>query len=183
MSATKRLDFDSPHDGKRGPNGCRLCRQCGNECSNKRLSYCSGACRDAWYLDRFPGVQRDHVWERDQGICQLCRLDVKKLEAGAKRLMRTIKRISWEPDKHHLMRAKRAGLRLQAILRKQVPSFAFSWSLHLPHLWEMDHAVPLVEGGSNRVENLRVLCRACHRAETKALAGRLAAKRKEAANG
>ncbi len=40
--------------------------------------------------------------------------------------------------------------------------------------WEMDHKVPLVEGGLNEMENLRTLCVPCHKKETAALRQRLA---------
>jgi 5-methylcytosine-specific restriction endonuclease McrA len=50
-----------------------------------------------------------------------------------------------------------------------------------PHLWEMDHIVPVVEGGGGcGLGNLRTLCLACHRAETAELARRRARKRREA---
>lgn len=39
--------------------------------------------------------------------------------------------------------------------------------------WQMDHVVPLREGGSDDVSNLRVLCLRCHKAQTKALWVRL----------
>jgi 5-methylcytosine-specific restriction enzyme A len=45
--------------------------------------------------------------------------------------------------------------------------------------WEMDHIVPVIEGGGDcGLENLRTLCWACHARETKALAARRAEKRK-----
>lgn len=34
--------------------------------------------------------------------------------------------------------------------------------------WECDHVVPLRDGGSNLTSNLRVRCRDCHRAKTRA---------------
>jgi N6-adenosine-specific RNA methylase IME4/5-methylcytosine-specific restriction endonuclease McrA len=43
-----------------------------------------------------------------------------------------------------------------------------------PHQWEMDHRIPLAEGGTNALDNLRTLCIPCHRRVTKELAGRLA---------
>ncbi len=46
--------------------------------------------------------------------------------------------------------------------------------------WEMDHRMPLSEGGSNTMDNLRTLCTDCHKGETKALAGRTAESRKQA---
>ena len=42
-------------------------------------------------------------------------------------------------------------------------------------LWEMDHIVPVVEGGGScGLDNLRTLCVACHRKETAKLAKRRA---------
>ena len=36
-----------------------------------------------------------------------------------------------------------------------------------PAEWECDHVVALKDGGTNELENLRVLCRPCHRAKTR----------------
>lgn len=38
--------------------------------------------------------------------------------------------------------------------------------------WDADHIVPLCEGGAHSLQNLRTLCRPCHKEETKALAKR-----------
>lgn len=46
-------------------------------------------------------------------------------------------------------------------------------------LFECDHIIPVIEGGSWELENLRTLCRQCHKAETAKLRKRLAQKRKE----
>ena len=43
---------------------------------------------------------------------------------------------------------------------------------------EMDHIVPLIEGGKTILRNLRMLCWECHGGETKSLRGRLALQRK-----
>lgn len=32
--------------------------------------------------------------------------------------------------------------------------------------WECDHVLPLRQGGDNSLNNLRVLCKPCHRAKT-----------------
>lgn len=37
----------------------------------------------------------------------------------------------------------------------------------LPAEWECDHVVPLRAGGTNDINNLRVLCKPCHRAKTR----------------
>lgn len=35
-----------------------------------------------------------------------------------------------------------------------------------PGAWECDHLVALRDGGTNEVDNLRILCRPCHKAKT-----------------
>ena len=45
-------------------------------------------------------------------------------------------------------------------------------------LWEADHIVPLAEGGAPGPENTRTMCLPCHKAQTRALADRLAAARR-----
>ena len=44
--------------------------------------------------------------------------------------------------------------------------------------WEVDHQIPLCEGGSDDYRNLRTLCKECHRKETNKLMGRLGTLRK-----
>ena len=47
------------------------------------------------------------------------------------------------------------------------------------HLWQADHITPVAEGGGEcGIENYRTLCTACHKAETTALAKRMAKARK-----
>lgn len=58
------------------------------------------------------------------------------------------------------------------------PPFAREYMPTSTGEWEADHTVPICEGGALARENLRTLCRPCHRAETKALAGRRAARRR-----
>lgn len=49
--------------------------------------------------------------------------------------------------------------------------------------WQADHIVPVAEGGGAcGPENIRTLCTACHKAETAALARRLALRREETIN-
>jgi 5-methylcytosine-specific restriction protein A len=128
VASTPRLNTKSSFDGQRGPNGFRLCRQCGTECPNKLRRYCTSTCRDRWALANWPNVQRRAVAARDRGKCALCPAVV------------------------------------------QVRAY--------PHQWEMDHTVPLCEGGSSSLDNLRTLCIPCHRRVTRELAGRLAQKRR-----
>lgn len=47
--------------------------------------------------------------------------------------------------------------------------------------WDADHITPIVEGGALAPENLRTLCKPCHKRETAALRKRMAARRRRAA--
>lgn len=47
-------------------------------------------------------------------------------------------------------------------------------------LWETDHIIARVEGGSDRQENLRTLCVPCHKRVTAELAAKRAAERRDA---
>lgn len=109
---------------------------------------------------------RRKVWERDHGICARCGADCAFLERMAWKLR------SWQDDKN------RDGLEAFRILLAAwgLKSQVYSW--HVPNLWEADHIVPLAEGGTHDLSNYRTLCVTCHKAETKALAGRLAKARR-----
>ena len=57
-------------------------------------------------------------------------------------------------------------------------STRLNWGIKLSP-WDMDHIVPVVEGGGAcGLENLRTLCKPCHRSVTAALARRRAERRK-----
>ena len=98
------------------------------------------------------------VFQRDMGICALCRCD-------------TI--LAREILEHAL-----------AHLRDMDKSKAYGqWRTVLGYLgfdsksanwWEADHSQPLCEGGANILGNLRTLCLPCHRKETARLRRRLA---------
>ena len=49
--------------------------------------------------------------------------------------------------------------------------------------WNVDHVVPLSEGGTNELANIRTLCRPCHKAETAELRRRQALNRAAAKPG
>lgn len=94
---------------------------------------------------------------RDHGICAVCGVDCE-----------FIKRIAWV--------LQRRGDGDAMWLVKVAWGFEGS-SLGGPWfiprtLWEADHVVPLVEGGTNDLENYRTLCIPCHRRVTAELAYR-----------
>jgi 5-methylcytosine-specific restriction enzyme A len=176
---TPRMNTVSRFDGQTGPRGFRLCRQCGKECPSKQRKYCSRPCADLWALENWPSAQRRQVFNRDKGVCTTCGIDAHELGERVRALLLRLRGIGWRS--RDVDRIKRTGARLERIVQRYHGRWTFSLSFWQPSsFWEMDHRIPLAEGGSSALDNLRTLCRACHRAETKALAGRLAARRKQA---
>ena len=70
----------------------------------------------------------------------------------------------------------RKKIRIEKWLRRCGVTFATSGTIY--SLWEADHIVSVVEVGLNRLDNMRTLCRSCHKAETRVLRARLAAKKR-----
>ena len=86
----------------RGPNGRKRCRWCGAEVPSRRRGWCSQACVDEYVIRTDARLARQEVWERDRGICQLCGVDLTKLESGLP-LVRAVHgwpptRTLWEAD-------------------------------------------------------------------------------------
>ncbi len=131
----------------KGPNGRNLCRWCQLEVRAGRVTFCSDFCVEEWKLRSNPGHLRDRVFERDRGICALCRVDCHAALL-------------------HFKKARgMAKLKLKA-----------EWGItsNRKSLWDADHIVPVAEGGGEcDLSNMRTLCLRCHRLQTTALRARL----------
>lgn len=93
--------------------------------------------------------------KRDKGICKICGMDTFLVHRIARRM---------DDDE--------CAIGMMVLL---------GWSASKAErgiLWEADHILPLVEGGSHALDNLRVLCVPCHVKVTSELAGRIAKRRK-----
>lgn len=124
-----------------GNNGRALCRWCSLEVPLGRRSFCSEWCVREWKLRTDPGYLRKCVFQRDHGICALCRTDTREAWLQIKRA-----------------RGERRTSKLQAWGLK---------SLTRSSLWDADHIVPVVEGGGEcDLSNIRTLCLRCHRQVT-----------------
>ncbi len=176
-------------------DGYPLCRQCKTSIRDgkrpKLRTFCGKPeCLHLWKLKSDASYQAKHVLERDKGVCALCGLDCVGLLADLKTLA------AREAELSRVHRGKGLGPvagKFASLHPKWFPEFtARCDDLGLPRhlrdlrrrLWEMDHTVPVIEGGGScGLENLRTLCWACHRAETAKLAARRAQARKGVANG
>jgi len=171
----KKAGWCNPSKLPKGPNGRPCCRQCGKECPTARNTFCSPACVHAWKLTTDPGYQRAHVFERDHGICSSCSLDTAALERSFREAKRALYR-----ERHHggslphvSSDVWRWGYR-EVDERLRALGFIAGRSF-----WEMDHIVPVVEGGGGcSLDNLRTLCRPCHVRVTRELRARMAVNRK-----
>jgi len=160
----------SPH--RRGPNGRRLCARCLSELSGRRLRWCSQKCADAHMMLVSGRELRRAVEARDGGRCATCRRKRDRLRATIAKAIRRCDFRGFDPSRARCPDDCRAHRMLRAALARGLPADTCrSW-------WEADHIVPLSEGGVTTLDNIRTLCVACHKRETKALAGRLASGRK-----
>lgn len=151
MDISGFANFDA---SKKGDNGKSLCRVCGKEVSGRRQTFCSDACVDTFLIQTDTEYARKKVFERDRGVCKLCGLDTEAVLA--------------EKTASHMADGVTAGharkLAVQAVL--------IVWGypqLKRRMLWDMDHAQPVVLGGTNDMANLRTLCIPCHKLQTKNL--------------
>lgn len=158
-----------------GPTGRRLCCcGCGREVGPRRASSHSEECVRRWRSHSDLTAIRYRVGHRDNGVCALCGADTEKLK---QRVIALCARVMGWRDRY--WSSALLGLsnwklnRIRAILK------ARGWPLSDRRWWEADHIRPVAEGGGGCDHTgYRTLCCPCHRAETKKLAGRLAAKRR-----
>jgi 5-methylcytosine-specific restriction enzyme A len=137
----------------RGPNGRGFCRQCGVEVPKGRKTFCGDACVETWKMKRWPAVRRAKVFERDKGICAECGIDCTAEKERIRSLRGT--------EQHQVELARwRVGDRY--------------------NLWEHDHIVERIDGGTNDLSNLQTLCLICHRRKSAANATRRAMARRTA---
>lgn len=191
---------DGDPDLPRGPNGRVLCRRCATEVPpGRRRTFCSQQCVDEHIVRTSPSRARRLVALRDRGVCALCGLDTEYLRCTAEWLAWLAWRrwsftrdctgsymLDWDGrDAAELRGDQRAAEALERLAREFFGRVGHGqprrWSrpsILTAHLWEMDHIVPVVEGGGEcGLDGLRTLCLPCHRAETAALRRRLAARR------
>lgn len=173
--AIQRAPFDTPeHRDSRGPNGRRLCRWCGTEVPFRRQRWCSQACVDEFVVRKGDGRAAKIVFERDKGVCAICRLDCGAVEDLKDAARRHVVVVEGGPDRAEM----RLDLRHARTLETLLVLAGFN-SLQRP--WQVDHITPVVEGGGAcGLENLRTLCTPCHKRVTAELAARRAKHRREA---
>lgn len=155
------------------------CRWCKGPVPKGRKSWCSEACVQAAWIQLSPGFARAQVEKRDKGVCADCRFDAHQAARVLHRLRFGGSAVVSKVD-YGVQREREDAVTWLVNLWTQPkrPHAGRVWTL--PHLWEADHIVPVVEGGGAcDLSNYRTLCVPCHRRVTKELRGRMAARRKQ----
>lgn len=141
-------EFWNSHE--RGPNGRLLCRVCGQEVPKGRQRWCSRECVQLYKIKNDPATARQAVWERDKGICQVCGLHIALIEnlfqalrSGPMKPPGMLNRV-WSKVDPYDARWKWNRNDAKEFIEKEL-GIKFGGQ---GHLWEMDHIVPVVEGGS-----------------------------------
>ena len=155
--------------------------------------WCGDACVEEYRVRNDPGFARDRVADRDKGKCESCGLDTEPIRVRLRAFRdalqeaeRRYRNLLWRrplglpgrpaPDPGASERARLLNVTRTAREAFRVALAAEGFHVPdphpntpIPHLWEMDHRIPVVEGGGAcDLGNLRSLCRACHRRETAA---------------
>jgi 5-methylcytosine-specific restriction enzyme A len=168
--STRRTRSLPPQPEGRGPNGRPFCRWCGEEVAAGRRTFCSEECVSEYSIRSNPSYARQMVFRRDQGVCALCGTDT---EAVQERLVK-----SWAATRNGGDQPAQAAF---VAMVEQLRQQGYTVNRWYPHrsLWQMDHIVPVVEGGGAcGLENLRTLCTPCHKRVTRELAARRAAEKR-----
>lgn len=152
-----------PQPEGRGPGGRPLCRWCHLEVGARRRTFCSARCVEAFKLQVDWKYIRQHVRDRDRGVCRICRCDTEKLRRVASHANRHNGRRGWRPWSFRGSGA--AWLRSLGFRPRTA-------------LWQADHVTPRCYGGGNELANLRTLCLPCHKSVTTELAAARAAERR-----
>jgi 5-methylcytosine-specific restriction endonuclease McrA len=162
----------------KGPNGRALCRQCGVEVPKGRLTFCSDSCVDEWKVRTNPGHARRLVFNRDHGVCAICGLDTERLRKELRDLLYADRNHRGERlNSYRKPSANRYELLLETPFTRRLDLCRMPWRLRLlcNSFWEMDHIIPVIEGGGCcGLSGLRTLCWRCHARETRYLKGRRA---------
>lgn len=154
------------------------CTWCGKRVPKGRQTWCSKGCVNEWWVRCDPTFARAKVDKRDCGVCAACGIDTDRIKRLMKRLD-ICNRPRWEWDSTPWPGYPRRKERFEmavALLSVWIGRRLLMGHYEpIPHLWEMDHIVPVIEGGGGcGLDGLRTLCIPCHHKQTAQLAARRA---------
>jgi 5-methylcytosine-specific restriction enzyme A len=163
---TRPSGRDYPY--RRNAEGKPLCRWCGSIVTPPRRTFCSDNCVAAFKEEVDFSHARHQVFARDRGICAACGANTLKI----RRILSGLHHGFFYEDKKHIGNLN--AWRWYAEHLRVGRNRAFSGDL-----WDADHIVEVVRGGTNKLENLQTLCVSCHKEKTKRLAQERAKERRD----
>lgn len=132
-------------------NGLTCCRWCGKGVKPPRKTMCSPECVHELQLRTNGRYLRDCVYQRDKGVCDICKIDTKKIAKEALQLN--------TKEREEYLKSYSISLKRKIWKRK-----------HGGGLWDADHILAVKDGGGQcGLENIRTLCIKCHKGVTKEL--------------
>ena len=162
------------------PKVKRECSWCGGP---SNIKYCSVECTNEAYIRRGSDSVTRQVFKRDQGVCAGCGMDTCATFRDMHTVKQSLRDLYAEPEKQnpHDRRDRKRWRQWVRITRypKWVRDQWGPWWLIAESPWEADHIIPVVEGGGCcGLDNYQTLCTRCHKEDTKALAGRIAGRKR-----
>lgn len=137
----QRGNYPLPPSRTDRETGKRLCRWCEAPVPRGRVFWCGEICIEEYRLRGDWNHLRDYIINRDKAKgCAICK---------SRRL---------SPS---LVKERRAVGLVGRVTAFRTYEF---WGPYNPveYAWEVDHIVPVAEGGTDEPTNLRLLCRPCH---------------------
>lgn len=179
MSFERRTYAKKLVDGE----GVTICScGCGNRPVKPRKNWFSDACVTAWKTINNPSYIRHLVYRRDRGVCAVCGCNSSKAfkkwredrKVTVEFVDHLLKMMSWK--ERRLMPGKAVIRRTKELIKKWSPPGR--WTPRRKTGWDVDHIVPVSEGGGLcGLDNYRTLCQCCHKDVTTELQQRLRARR------
>lgn len=158
------------------------CTWCGGPVGRGRQTWCSDRCVKEFRRQCDPQYVSDQIkrwikrgrWRELR--CESCGHDLNARQEVLRWMERRLRWLSIpvgrNPYRHRLSKKQE---RRRVILESMLYRAQYDRRFAKLDRWELDHVAPVCEGGGCcGPEGLRVLCVACHRGETKKLAGRRA---------
>ena len=157
----RSFNRDLVYPVRKDADGNRLCRWCQKPVPRKRMSYCSDACFIEVDCRSNQGALRQHVKNRDKGVCAQCGCDTEKI----KRVVDYAGRSFANSESYGLPSRGRGGWWTRDVWAIY-SAMGFNWA-STTHLWEADHIIEFSAGGESSLVNTQTLCLPCHKAKTK----------------
>lgn len=171
---------------------------CGRVPVKPRRSWFSEECVQKWRDVNDIAHIRRKVFERDKGICSICKCDCEEEYSKWKEHQHEWYRLAdwlernyrfnmiwndnrrrWEFPPQQEMDWTQHKKDRAKLLESVKPIDLRNWTAGRSTAWDADHIIPVVEGGGMcGLENYRTLCHPCHKQITKELAARRAQQRR-----